>query len=524
MKRKIWTILMIMLGLDSLAQSTDKRPPVMGWSSWNTYHVDISDSLIRRQAEAMVEKGLKSAGYTYINVDDGYFGGRNSEGRLLVHPTRFPHGMKPVADYIHSLGLKAGLYSEAGCVTCGSIYDNDSLGIGSGMYGHEDDDARLFFHDWGYDFIKIDYCGAKRQKLDEQEQYTRICQAIRKAAAGREVSVNLCRWAFPGTWAADIARSWRISTDIRPKWSSIKNIIEKNLYLSAYCHDGHYNDMDMLEIGRGLKPYEEETHFAIWCIMSSPLLIGCDLTKIPEQSLRLITNPELIALNQDPLHLQAYVVQHEDDGYVLIKDVEQLRGQTRAVAFYNSGDSVCHFSIPLSALELQGPAQVRNLLSRTDEPQVSDHIACTVPPHATYIYKVTGRHRLMPTMYEAEWAFLPGYADLENRKFPIVYQAHEHASGRMMVAHVGGSHDNRLIFHHIYSERAGKRRLTIHYLPAETGPLVVTVNGKEYAINKLRKQGGIAKVSVKVMLQPGYNTIELGNDRQQTVDIDKIEL
>ncbi len=192
-----------------------------------------------------------------------------------------------MADHIHSLGLKAGIYSDAGANTCGSMYDNDPNGVGSGLYGHEEQDAQLYFNDWGFDFIKIDYCGAGTElNLDEQRRYTEICQAIRRVAR-KPVAVNICRWAFPGTWAEGLAKSWRISSDIRPRWSSVKNIISKNLYLSAYCRQGHYNDMDMLEIGRGLKPEEETTHMGMWCIMASPLMIGCDLTKLSDSSLRL---------------------------------------------------------------------------------------------------------------------------------------------------------------------------------------------------------------------------------------------
>ena len=325
-------------------------PPVMGWSSWNTYRVNINEALIKKQADAMVQKGLKEVGYNYVNVDDGFFGWRDEHGIMQTHPERFPNGLKGVADHIHSLGLKAGIYSDAGSNTCGSIWDKDVNGVGSGLYGHEHQDADLYFNEWGFDFIKIDYCGASQElSLDEEKRYTEIRRAFDKVA-GNHVSINVCRWAFPGTWAKNIGCSWRISGDISPKWSSVKHIIDKNLYLSAYAGDGHYNDMDMLEIGRGLKPEEEEVHFGMWCIMSSPLLIGCDLTTIPEASLKLLKNKELIALNQDPLGLQAYVVQHENRGYVLVKDIEKERGKVRAVALYNPSDSICDFSVPMSVL------------------------------------------------------------------------------------------------------------------------------------------------------------------------------
>lgn len=279
-------------GLCSIAcaQNTNRvfEPPVMGWSSWNTYRVNINDTLIMRQADAMIEKGLKNAGYRYINVDDGFFGGRDEKGIMQPHPTRFPRGMKVVSDHIHSLGLKAGIYSDAGSNTCGSIWDKDMNGVGAGMYGHERQDATLYFNDWNFDFIKIDYCGAGQElNLEEEKRYTEIRQAIDQVGAGH-VSINICRWAFPGTWARKLARSWRISPDIAPNWKSVKYIIGKNLYLSAYAGEGHYNDMDMLEIGRGLAPNEEEVHFGMWCILASPLLIGCDLTTISEASLNLL--------------------------------------------------------------------------------------------------------------------------------------------------------------------------------------------------------------------------------------------
>lgn len=203
------------------------EPPIMGWSSWNTYRINISEDLIKRQAEAMVSLGLKDAGYRYINIDDGFFGYRDEKGVLQTHPERFPNGVKGVADHIHRLGLKAGIYSDAGANTCGSLWDADPNGIGVGLYGHEKQDADLYFNQWGFDFIKIDYCGAGQQlDLDERERYTAISKAIREVCP-RDISVNICRWAFPGTWARDLARSWRISGDISPRWSSVKSIIRK---------------------------------------------------------------------------------------------------------------------------------------------------------------------------------------------------------------------------------------------------------------------------------------------------------
>ncbi|MDR0414848.1 MAG: glycoside hydrolase family 27 protein, partial [Prevotellaceae bacterium] len=215
-------ILFFCAAAGSIAQAQRSKTPMMGWSTWNTFRVNISESLIKETADSMIAKGLKAAGYTNINIDDGYFGGRDGSGHLISHPTKFPGGMKAVADYIHSRGLKAGIYSEAGSNTCGSLWDNDTCGVGVGFYGHEAQDAKTFFDEWGYDYIKVDYCGAERQKLDEKTQYTRIWEEIQKtdkAKSGSEIRINICRWMFPGTWVSEVGGSWRISHDIRNSFS-----------------------------------------------------------------------------------------------------------------------------------------------------------------------------------------------------------------------------------------------------------------------------------------------------------------
>ena len=500
------------------------EPPVMGWSSWNTYHVNISDTLIMRQADAMVAKGLKDVGYRYINIDDGFFGYRDSTGQMHCHPQRFPRGMRPVADYIHSLGFRAGIYSDAGSHTCGSRYDNDENGFWAGLYGHERQDARLYFKEWGFDFIKIDYCGAGTElNLDERRRYTEISEAFKAEGCG-DVEINICRWAFPGTWAKDIARSWRISPDIRPRWSSIKRIIDMNLYLSAYCGGGHYNDMDMLEIGRGLKQNEEEVHFGMWCMMSSPLMIGCDMTSIPEASLALIKNPELVAVNQDPLGLQARVVQHEGEGYVLAKDIERRRGAARAVALYNPSDSVCHFSVPLSTLEFDGRVKLRDLVRREDLESAEDSIVCDLPARSVRILRVEGRKRIEPTVYEAEWAYLECFDALGKVKHQVLYAANPDASGDMVVSWLGGRKENTARWDDVYSVEGGDYEMTVSYVPAPRRRLEVTVNGTATQLGELEQEGGMATVTIPVRLKPGFNTVEMGYPYGWTPDIDKFEL
>ena len=503
-------------------EKTDFLPPLMGWSSWNTYHVNINEELIKKQADALVSQGLKDAGYTYINIDDGFFGHRDENGKMHAHPERFPNGMRVVSDYIHSLGLKAGIYSDAGDNTCGSIYDDDANGVGAGLYGHEQQDMDLYLKEWNYDFIKIDYCGARELGLDEEKRYTAICEAIRNT--GRtDVSINICRWAFPGTWAKRLARSWRISPDIRPNWGSVKHIIEKNLYLSAYAGEGHYNDMDMLEIGRGLTPSEEEVHFGMWCIMSSPLLIGCDLTTIPETSLALLKNKELIALNQDPLGLQAYVAQRDKDCYVLVKDIEEKRGTVRAVAFYNASNSVYEFCTPLQTLELGGNVKVRDLVKRTELEEVTtDTCRYTVQPHGVLICRMEAEKRIEADRYEAEQAYLPCFDDLAKNPKQILYAASPECSGGMKVHYLGGSPKNYAEWKEVYSEQGGEYEMTIRYCTPVKRKLQVWVNETLYELPGLLSEGEdkTAAATLSIKLKAGYNTIRMGNNFGWAPDID----
>ncbi|RZJ20605.1 MAG: glycoside hydrolase family 27 protein, partial [Acinetobacter sp.] len=231
------------------------KPPIMGWSSWNAFHVNIDEKMLREQADAMVASGMYDAGYRFVNIDDGYFGGRDSSGKLLPDLKKFPSGMKAFADYIHSKKLKAGIYTDGGKNTCGSIYDNDKNGIGVGIYGHIEQDCQLFFKEWGYDFLKVDWCSAERMKLDEETEYTKIIKVVK--GIDPHIVFNICRWKFPGTWAIKQADSWRISDDIRENFNSILRIIDLNADLHQYASAGHYNDMDMLQVGRGMS-YDED--------------------------------------------------------------------------------------------------------------------------------------------------------------------------------------------------------------------------------------------------------------------------
>ncbi len=526
MKRNILLTGLLAMGLSyfSFAQECEAfEPPIMGWSSWNTYRIHINDALIKSQAEAMVEKGLKDAGYLFVNIDDGFFGWRDEDGLLHTHPTRFPNGLKGISDHIHALGLKAGIYSDAGGNTCGSIWDKDKNGIGVGLYGYERQDADLFFNKWNFDFIKIDYCGACQElDLEEEKRYREIRKAIDEVA-GNHVSINVCRWAYPGTWVREVGRSWRISYDINPTWKSVKYIIDKNLYLSAFASGGHYNDMDMLEIGRGLKQEEEEVHFGMWCMMNSPLLIGCDLTKIPDASLELLKNKELIALNQDRLGQQAYVVQHVGDTYVFVRDIIEKRGNVRAVALYNPSDVAADITVPLNVLEFEGKVKVRDLIKHQNLGTVKDKLSYQIPPHSVKILKIEGDNRVEPTLYEAEWAYLNAYNDLGKRKKEIKLEKDEKASGRMKLTFLGGSRENYAQWNEVYSKEGGLYEMTLHYTPYANRYLEINVN-KEKAVKMKcdapENEGQLLSMKFQIRLQPGFNVIRMGSPLTWTPDID----
>lgn len=357
MKRFALLILSFQLSVFNLVHA--QLPPTMGWSSWNTFALNINEDLIKGQADAMVATGLNKAGYQFINIDDGYWDGRGEDGHLRLNTKLFPSGMRPLVDYIHLLGLKAGIYSDAGDNTCGSG-NRHAWGLGVGLAGHEEQDCKLYFIDWDFDFIKVDYCGGAHMGLDEREQYTKISNAI-KNCGKPGIVYNMCRWDYPGTWSADVADSWRTTFDIRDDFKrSVRPILAQNLYLSAYCKPGHYNDMDMLEVGRGMTQTEDETHFGMWCIMNSPLLIGCDLRNVRPESLKLMKNSDLIGINQDRTFQQAYLVKRVNNCYVLTRDVEKLNGTARVLAIYNPGDDARYVTVNFSDIDLAGQVKLRD--------------------------------------------------------------------------------------------------------------------------------------------------------------------
>ncbi|MDE6741931.1 MAG: hypothetical protein K2J58_06325, partial [Muribaculaceae bacterium] len=400
-------------------------------------------------------------------------------------------------------------------------------------YEHDMEDATFLFNDLGFDFIKVDFCGgdapqnSEHLELDERERYTAISKAI-KATGRTDVRYNVCRWAYPGTWVEDIATSWRMSQDINLSWESVKDIIHQNLYLSAYATKGRFNDMDMLEVGRGLTKEEDKTHFGMWCMMSSPLLIGCDLRVIDKAAIELLTNPELVALNQNPLALQAVVAKRVRGGYVLVKDVDSLRGNTRAVALYNPTDAPLNMSVDFFDVDLGDEADVRDLFEKKDLGRFQDRLSAVVPPHGTKIYKVTANRRIERRLYEAETAFINAYQETDNHQAVKsgIYEENEICSGGAKASWLGARKENSLTWRDVWSEDGGEYNMIIQYLSGEDRKITVSVNGESVQTLTVNSGGWntLSSVTLKVVLNKGENEITLSNPESWMPDIDCMTL
>ncbi len=389
-----------------------RKTPIMGWASWNCFRTNISEEVLKKQLDALVDTGLAECGYTYFNMDDGFFGGRDDDGRLLFHKERFPNGIKVIADYAHRKGVKAGCYSEGGDNTCGFYYDNEGYnGKGTGLYGYEEQDLKMFLVEFGFDFIKVDWCGGVRLGLDEEEQYTKIAKIVDdiRKRTGRCIVFNICRWMFPGEWAVDIADSWRTGADITPDFHSVMEQIDNIKCLVKYCKPGHVNDPDMMQIGNGLSAVEEKTHFIMWCMVSAPLMIGCDLTKISNDTLNLLKNTELIAINQDPLCLQAYVIKEyktEDgkvSGEIWYKKLYSENETKRAVAFVNRSEHIIEMSISMRELGFKA-GSIRDIYNKVDK-DVTDEMNLQVMPHDCEVFIVCGDTNFDAKDIHADLAF-----------------------------------------------------------------------------------------------------------------------
>ena len=393
--------------------------PIMGWSSWNHFGSEnINEEVCLRQIELLKEYGLAELGYTYVNIDDGWQGGRDPDtGLVRPNSEKFPDGMKYIADTAHRNGLKAGIYTDAGADTCASSskregdHDWNNLpangyGLGVGLYGHDDEDLRLYFDEWGYDFLKVDFCGGVKLGWDDSKRnarYTEIGSEIEelRCELGRDLNYNVCCWTFPWDDDPEDARSvediitdsnadsWRTGGDLWSDFESVLHQTDRIKGIEQYARPGAHHDLDMLQIGRSMTRDEDTTHFIMWCMASSPLLIGADLGELDSDAIELLKNEELIRLDQDPACLCAKYIKTKGNIEVWAKDLGEKGSATKAVALMNRGDSEQSVSLDWTEAGILGTAAVRDLLSHKNL-NAGKGITVTLPSHATAVFKVSG--------------------------------------------------------------------------------------------------------------------------------------
>lgn len=370
------------------------KTPIMGWSSWYLFNIKINDSLIRSQADAMVQKGLKDAGYTYINIDDGYSDTRDKNGSFMYDKKRFPNGMKAIADYMHKKGLKAGIYTDAGIITCSSRWMKDHKATDAGLYGHDEQDLNLFLKQWGFDFIKVDWCGGRNLDLNAEQRYKTIASYIK--TINKDVVFNICHWSFQ-PWMATTADSWRISADIGKTFDAAMKVVDRNADLWKYSLPGHINDMDNLQVGGAMTFEEDKAQFTMWCMLNSPLILSGELRKISDQTLSIVTNKEVIALNQDPLGYQARRVKDYGDQEVWAKPLISTMSGQLGVALLNRSDKPATINLNLDSLgiDIKNQYIIRDLWKKQDVivGNNANEQVFELLPHSVVVLKITGTAR-----------------------------------------------------------------------------------------------------------------------------------
>ena len=387
MKKLIWTVLLAITFFGASAQKYDqlaKTPPI-GWNSWNKFACNVSEKLIMQMADEMVSSGMQDAGYQYIVIDDCWQVDRDENGEIVVDKDRFPHGMKYVADYVHSKGLKFGIYSCAGSKTCAGR---------PGGRGHEFQDARTYAS-YGVDYLKYDWCNTTTQEA--KSSYSTMRDGL--FAAKRPIVFSLCEWgtAKPWEWAKEVGHLWRTTGDIVDRWDSMIDILDKEKDLAKYAGPGYWNDPDMLEVGNGGMTTEEyRTHFSLWCMLAAPLMAGNDLGNMSPETADILKNAEVIALDQDVLGKQGFCYRDNGDYEIWIK---KLANNEKAVCLLNRGDEEktvqVDYNILLKANDDYWSSEpyklenykLRDLWEHKEVSLEKSTVFVKMPPHSVKVYR-----------------------------------------------------------------------------------------------------------------------------------------
>jgi hypothetical protein len=475
----------------ALASKVLQTPPI-GWSSWNAHGNRIDESTIKAATDAVVKSGMKKAGYQYVNTDEGWWSGtRDANGNITIDTSKWPGGMQALASYIHSKGLKAGIYTDAGANGCG--------GAQQGSYGHYKQDF-LQFEQWGFDYVKVDWCGSWSKPLDAPTQYGQIRDAIASATAqtGHPMGFSICNWGVdnPWNWGPTTGNLWRTSGDINASWGSIlKNFDIATSHPTAQGPGG-YNDPDMLEVGApGLSDTESQSHFSLWAIAGAPLIAGNDVTTMSDTIKNILANREVIAVDQDPLGLQGTKVSEPTLGLQVWSKVLKTPGQ-RAVVLLNRNASPASITVNWSDLGLAtGPAQVRDLWAHTNLGSHSNSYTASVQPHGVVMLKITGREGPQTTYQPAQ-----GNSPLQ--------------------------------FNNVQASLSGPQAMTIFYLDTHKvngySTASLNVNSETetitFPVSNHKTSPTVRWVKVLVNLQAGKNTLEFSNSTPKAINLQKISL
>ena len=395
----------------AVLEATAPKAPLMGWSAYYAFGWSATEDRMIEQMDAAIERGLADAGYKTFSLDDWWYTTRDGEtGRIMIREDMFPHGMKYLADSAHERGLYAGIYTDIGYDSCGSGATGDlisgiNVGLASGnkkddLYtylsvgNYRDEYARRHPEDpgvecWGFDYIKIDSNGTGTHGINASESPVETWKIIKEIEreTGRDLNMNMCRWIYESPYQFLVGDSWRSGGDSYPSFSFVTDVVNQMKRFSEYSIPGHYADLDMLMIGKGLTPTEERSHFAMWCMFSSPLQISCDIRSLTDDQIALLTDPDLIALDQDPLgDCAAYIATVGEDTTLWRKKTGDAGGGTGALALFNPGDDAEEVTVDLSLVFDGGRATLYDLFGKEDLGEKTS-FTVTVEPHGALVFK-----------------------------------------------------------------------------------------------------------------------------------------
>jgi hypothetical protein len=503
--------------------------PAMGWASWNTFAAKIDYKVIKAQVDAIVASGLKDAGYEYVNIDEGWWQGtRDAAGNITIDESEWPGGMKAIADYIHGKGLKAGIYTDAGKDGCGYYFPTGRPAApGSGSEGHYEQDMTAF-SEWGFDFVKVDWCGGDAEKLDPKTTFEAVSAAVKAASAktGRPLHLSICNWGRgnPWNWAPGLAPMWRTANDIilfgqSATLDQVLTSFDQTIQPTAH-HTGFVNDPDMLTVGMpGLGDAQARTEMNLWAIAGAPLLAGNDVTTMSAGTKAVLTNRDVIAVDQDARGLQGTKVAEDSPGQQVYGKVLSGTGR-RAVVLLNRTSAPATMSARWSDLGLaDGTAAVKNLWTGATAESAASH-SVSVPANDSVILAVTGTEPAA-TGYEAEATGNTFTGGASAGSCPG-------CSGGSKVGGIGNGEGNTLTVNGVKADSNGLAVATIAYLNGETTARTATlaVNGQVPTVVAFPPTGSwstTGTVSVTVSLQKGSrNSVKFSNSSAWAPDLDAI--